>query len=345
MAGKNWTIGIVNYKSATYLEYQMKILYEFNDPDSFKIIIIDNSCPHQTEELSKIQAQYAKYNNMEIVYFDASQEPWMRGGGQHGQGLNEVLKRTDTKYLLVHDPDFFFVQKNYLKLFEQKLNEGNVAVGAPYRHPYETGKIGKSDFPSAFGAAYITSEIQGLNFLPSISQSSFKKGIANWIEPEGADVGWEMRDRLSDKPYCTFSQKYASLLKYYFGNYSFEQEPYEYFLDNKRIAYHLFRGTFVADDRKYSTADIQKKTPEEWNRVRKKCGQYFYDVAKNGIPLRVYLKIYFSHYIISLMIIDLILDKLIYIPIHKLFNILNKIFFRVTHPVSFIKKKIKKLRA
>ncbi len=347
MENRKWTIGIVNYKSSVYLEYQMKILYEFNDPNSFKIIIIDNSFPHQIEELSRIAETYRKYGNMEIIYFDASQDPWMRGSGQHGQGLNEVLKRADTDYLLVHDPDFFFVHKNYLKILERKLNDGNLVIGAPYRHwrgHIETGKIGNPDFPSAFGAAYKISAIEGLDFMPAVSKELFKSGVACWIEPEGADVGWQMRDKLSNKPYVSFQQQWASMMKYYFGDYSFQQEPYEYFLDGKRIAYHLFRGTFVADDRSFSASKIDKSTPEEWNRVREKCAQYFYNVAKNGISPMVYIKIYWVYYIQNIMIIDEILDKIIYIPTCKIFKFLNRLFFKLTHPVAFIKRKIKKLK-
>ena len=343
---KKWTIGIVNFKSSVYLEYQMKILYEFNDPESFKIIIIDNSAPHETDELSKIAKEYEQYHNMEVIYFDPSSEPWMRGSGQHGQGLNEVLKRADTEYLLVHDPDFFFVQKNFLAALEEKLNEGNFSIGAPYRHlnGTDTGEIGKPDFPSAFGAAYKMSEIADLSFLPSVSLELFKAGHICWIEPLGADVGWEMRKKLSSAKYISFDQQLAKLLKYNFGDYSFQQDPYEYFLDGKRIAYHLFRGTFVDDGRKFSTLKIDQTTPEQWNKTREKFAKYFYEIAKNDGKVSgiLYLRMSFVYYVLNLMAIDEVLDKIIYLPIQIIGKIINKILFRITHPVTFLKKKIRK---
>ncbi|MCE3255431.1 MAG: hypothetical protein K0R25_925 [Rickettsiaceae bacterium] len=344
---KKWTIGIVNYKSSVYLECQMKILYEFNDPNSFKIIIIDNSAPHEIEALSKIAKQYERYSNMEIIYFNPSSEPWMRGSGQHGEGLNEVLKKTDTEYLLVHDPDFFFVQKDFLNILAKKLDEGNFSIGAPYRnmHGIETGNIGKPDFPSAFGAAYKVSEIKNLSFLPGIKEDLFKQGDICWISPAGADVGWEMRDKLSDKKYISFSQKRAEMLKYYFGDYSFNQEPYEYFLDGKRIAYHLFKGSFVADGKKFSTLKLDHQTPENWNKARKEIAKYFYEVAQNGISLPLYLKMCHKYYIANFMLIDEILDKLLYKPFCLIFKVLSKalhkLFFRLTHPVAFVKRKIR----
>jgi hypothetical protein len=277
-----WTIGIVNYKSSVYLKYQLKILYEFNDITDFKLIIIDNSAPFEKDELETLITPYQKYNNCEIVYFNASQEPLMRGSGQHGEGLTEVLKRTDTEFLLVHDPDFFFVEKNYLKILESELRKGSLSVGAPYRNTSETGKIGNPDFPSAFGAAYVTSEIKDLDFNPSLSREKFDGMSSCWIEPEGADVGWKIRDLLSKSKYKSFSQKPKRILRC-LGKYTHKMLPYAYYLNGKLIAYHLFRGTFVDSEMSFMNSDITKSAPQEWNLVRKRFACFFYNEIKGGV--------------------------------------------------------------
>ena len=40
---RNWSIIQVNYKSHTFIAWQLKILYEFNNPNEFELIIVDNS--------------------------------------------------------------------------------------------------------------------------------------------------------------------------------------------------------------------------------------------------------------------------------------------------------------
>jgi hypothetical protein len=274
---KKWTIGIVSYKSSVYLEYQLKILYGLNDPKSFKLIIIDNSTPFEKEEISKVLESYKYYNNCEVIYFDASKEPFMRGSGQHGQGLNEILKRTDTKFLLVHDPDFFFVQDKYLDVLEQEIESGHLVVGAPYRFASEIGSIGNFDFPAAFGAAYLTSAIKGLDFSPSLSIKKFEEisKTPAWLDPNGADVGWKIRSALSILKYKSFSQKSRRRLKY-IGKYSGSNLPYSYYLNNKLIAYHLFRGTFVDSELSYTKSKIDLQAPDFWNSSRKKYAKFFY---------------------------------------------------------------------
>ena len=38
-----WTIGMVNYYSSVYIEWQIKILYDFNKEKDFTLVIVDNS--------------------------------------------------------------------------------------------------------------------------------------------------------------------------------------------------------------------------------------------------------------------------------------------------------------
>lgn len=327
MTNPKWTIGMVNYKSSIYIEYQLRNLYEFNDPNDFKLIIVDNSNPHETKELEAAIAPYQKYNNCEILYFNPSLEPWMRGSGQHGEGLNEVLKRTETKFLLVHDPDFFFVQSNYLKAMEQEFENGNLVVGAPYRGRFETGEIGKYDFPSAFGAAYVVDKIGNSNFSPSINKDKLVAGSASCIDPAGADVGWQMRDKLSNQHYKSFTQKRQRVLRA-LGKYSCSISPYAYYLKGKLIAYHLFRGTFIDAEDKFMISKIDQITPAEWNSIRKKYAKYFYREIlgdKNSI-IRIKNRLFIVYlYVFCGVLLKKIIDMLIYRPTKQVLKLYNKV--------------------
>lgn len=329
MQNPKWTIGMVNYKSSVYVEYQLKNLYEFNNPEDFKLIIVDNSNPHEKQELEALIVPYQKYNNCEIIYFNPSLDPWMRGSGQHGEGLNEVLKRTNTKFLLVHDPDFFFVAQNYLNIFEQEFNKGNIVVGAPYRGRFETGQIGKYDFPSAFGAAYLVDEIKNnnLDFSPSLNKDKFAVGVASCIDPQGADVGWKMRDKFSNLPYKSFKQKRERVLRS-LGRYSANISPYSYQINDKLIAYHLFRGTFVDTEDRFMSSKVDQITPEQWNKVRKKYAEYFYRemLGDKKMVLRIV-----NRFIIRFLYVfqGLLLKKIIDILFFRSTRWLSKTFYQI----------------
>ena len=67
---RNWIIGFVNHKTSTWLKWQLKCIYESNNPNLFKIIIVDNSCDSDEKiVLNQLLESYnKKYNNITIDY-------------------------------------------------------------------------------------------------------------------------------------------------------------------------------------------------------------------------------------------------------------------------------------
>jgi hypothetical protein len=109
---KKWTVGIVNYKSFSYMEYQLKILYEFNSPQDFDLIIVDNSEPSEKDLLDKVGKEYRQHQNLTIISNNSNSDNFkLRTSSQHAEGLNIILEKSNSKYLLVHDPDFFGLKK------------------------------------------------------------------------------------------------------------------------------------------------------------------------------------------------------------------------------------------
>ncbi len=286
----DWTIGMVNYSSSVYINWQLKILYEANDPSSFNLIIVDNSNPHQKEELDRlIEPYYKKYKNIEIIYHNPSETT---ASGQHGEGLSLVLKKCNTKYLLVQDPDFFWVKKDYLNIFKNYLeqNEDNVAIGAPY--PNKVG-IGDPWFPSAYGCAYKKSALGEADFYANVSEEKRIESFTKYPISEGFefsyDVGWKIREKLSDKNFFSFSQRSAYELMYLIGVHSFEVISKEYFHNKKTIGFHLFRGTFtghVTEDHKDPKSEIDSL----WLKTRDDYGSYFYKYMTNNLSSKLYRK-------------------------------------------------------
>lgn len=264
---KKWTVGIVNYKSFSYMEYQLKILYEFNNPQDFDLIIVDNSEPTEKEFLDNLAKQYTTYQNLSIIYNNSNSANFKsRTSSQHAEGLNIILDKSDSKYLLVHDPDFFWVKKDYLKLMEQEIENGALVIGAPYSVPIKTGN---PNFPSAFGCAYNLIKVKedGLNFDAGLTD---EEKINEHKYP-----GWQMRAKYSDQKFVSFSQK-VSILPFLFGDHSYNSVPRYYLFNGDIVGYHLFRGSFVADSKKHVENAHLIDVPTLYKDSRYLYSKYFY---------------------------------------------------------------------
>jgi hypothetical protein len=281
-----WTIGIVNYKSAVYIDWQLRILYEANPPESFALVIVDNSRPHEREALERLAAPYRdRHRNLELVFHEPKPGP---ASTQHGEALELVRARADTPYLLVQDPDFFWIRRGYLALLAGLLERGNLAVGAPY--PQKVG-LGDPWFPAAFGCAYRTAALAGLDFTARVSPETIAESFARWPQAEdygfSFDVGWRIRETLSEKPHVAFEQRIPHELRIRFGDHSFVWEPREYLHEGAPLAVHLFRGTFTGLWTA-EFADPERDVPQGWHEARARLGAHFHALAKEDgrSPLR-----------------------------------------------------------
>lgn len=273
LGAKKWTVGIVNFNSSIYLKYIIKSLYEFNNPRRFNLIIVDNSKLHEREELERITAPYNRHNNLKIIYHvPEAKYP----SGQHGEALNIILEKSKTPFLMVQDPDFFWVQKNYLSTLEGYFEQEYLAIGAPYRP--RNIKDGDNNFPAAFGCAYKIGALNGVDFSPSSSLQE--------ISELGRDVGWKIRDSLSNQKFLSFEQS-KSEIHLDLGKFSYDVNPYEYYLEGKKIAYHLFkgsRGNVVPKNplKGYDGTNLDGYSSEDMiniELIREKYGNFFYEEA------------------------------------------------------------------
>jgi hypothetical protein len=275
---KKWTVGIVNFNSSVYLKYIVKSLYDFNDPRQFNLIIVDNSKLHERDELQQIVACYRYYDNIEVIYHvPMAHFP----SGQHGEALNIILEKSNTPFLMVQDPDFFWVQKNHLTTLERYFSQGYLAIGAPYRT--RNIKDGNKNFPAAFGCAYKKEALSGVDFSPSNSLSE--------ISELGRDVGWKIRETLSSGRFLSFEQS-KSDIHLGLGKFSYDVNPYEYYLEGRKVAYHLFkgsRGNVVPKNplKGYDGTSVNGYSSEDMvniELIREKYGIFFYNEAASFNP-------------------------------------------------------------
>jgi hypothetical protein len=270
---KKWTIGIVNYKSSSYMEYQLKILYEFNNPEEFDVIIVDNSEPIEKKFFVNLKKEYKNYDNLTIIYNESTSDEFkLRTSSQHAEGLNIILEKSNSNYLLVHDPDFFWVKKNYLDILETQIKNGSTVVGAPYGVAIKTGA---TNFPSAFGCAYDLLRVKK-------DKLNFDAGTTKQKEEEHRYPGWKMRAKYSNDQFTSFPQGISNL-PFLFGDHSYFSIPRYYTFNNEVIAYHLFRGSFVSDSAQHVKNAHKIKTPKLYKDTRYLYSKYFYSKISGNI--------------------------------------------------------------
>jgi hypothetical protein len=284
---KEWSILIVNYKSHIYLKWQLKILYEFNDPAIFNLIIVDNSVDEsEKKDLNKTLLTYKKkYKNIKTIFHKPI---YKAASGQHGEAIDIAKKDIKTKYTLIHDPDFFWLKKDYLNWLK-KLLSNTVAVGAPYPKPVA---LGQKHFPSAFGCAYNSKDIANISFAAYLDgkiEKSWKTFYASSYYKKGYDfyydVGWRVREKLSkdvDSNFISFSQKsiknkILELLKIK-ESHSFETLTTAYSWNCQVIAAHLFRGSFTGSVKLH--CDPNLKVSKMQHKIRNEIGKLMYKEVK-----------------------------------------------------------------
>ena len=272
---KKWTIAFVNYKTSVYLNWQIKGLYEFNDPESFDLIIVDNSRPHEKEALEQLTKNYnEQYNNIKIIYYTPQEQS---ASGQHGEGMSVALKEANSEYFFAQDPDFFFVKQQYLNFMEEHLKKGAVAIGAPYPrgvgggHPY---------FPCAYGCAHPMHLIKDLDFTALVCEEKREESLRLYPDLDYSyDVGWKIRLALStekdSRNFVVFDQEDFYNLADSIGCHTYELISKKYSLNGEDIAFHLFRGSFT--DAVDGFNDKNKDLSSRLLKIRNKMGRYFYD--------------------------------------------------------------------
>lgn len=270
-----WTIGIVNYKSSVYLKWQLKGYFEFNDPATFEFIIVDNSRPHERERLESLTREYReKYDNIQVVFHEPVEKS---ASGQHGEGLDIILAKTRTQYLLVQDPDFFWVRPGHLTLLQDEMERnGYSCIGAPY--PDKVG-LGDPWYPAAYGCAYPVADLRGLDFSAFATEEKRQESFDRYPPKMGFgysfDVGWKIREALSNRPFSTFSQRVCYELRWMVGRHSFETLSREYYHQGEPVAFHLFRGTFTGKVTE-THEDPQAVVAQKWLQARDAYGSFFY---------------------------------------------------------------------
>jgi hypothetical protein len=120
------TICSVSFRSDELLKLNIEITRNLNNGTDFRWLIVDNNHDFEGNELLD--------QNIQIIEGDpAINQGKLRGSYHHAQALNKALNYVSTRYLLIIDPDFFIVHKNWIAEVLQYVSKNNLSFwGAPW---------------------------------------------------------------------------------------------------------------------------------------------------------------------------------------------------------------------
>lgn len=236
-----WTIGIVNSDSLEFIEHQLKYFHEFCS--DFEFIVYDKDDIKKNTFLDDLGK---KYKNTRII-----QTPVLSHGmHSYGLGLNACVQVARGKYILLMDPDFFWMKKDILSFFEHYFDQGYHAIGTEY--------WGNS-FPMPWGAAYITDEIKDLDLRAKAHPCD---KCHNWVSDRDHGTGFQIRIRLKNKPFFFFRASKNNQIPDLGKLNTIYAQTFVY--DEKNIAHNLNGGCQQKEGQNRDELIAIKKKYAEW---------------------------------------------------------------------------------
>ncbi|VAW80587.1 hypothetical protein MNBD_GAMMA14-1053 [hydrothermal vent metagenome] len=155
------TICTVSFNSGYWLDLNYSLAKRLNPHSGFTWLVAENS---PKDSSLRIDSSDERFNSITGAEF--KQRPYASASYHHGEGLNILINKVHTRYLLVLDPDFFIVRKNWINDIIEYINRHKIAIlGTPW-HPKRTSKI--RYFPSAHCTFFDLEKVNkaDLDFLP-----------------------------------------------------------------------------------------------------------------------------------------------------------------------------------
>lgn len=216
MNNPKWTVACVNFNSFELIKYQAKYFHEnYND---FEFLIYDHEGInelYETQELTK------KYPKMKIIP-SPMKTPGIHG---YGLGLNACLMMAKGKYILMTEPQVFWLKKNILSFMESFIDQGYHAIGSEHWG---------TNFPMPWSSAYIVDEIRDLDMR---SKSYVCEKCQTAMHDRDYDTGFQLRVRLKNKPHYFFRETKSHNMPSFGGLSLLFWQTFSH--DGKQIAHHL----------------------------------------------------------------------------------------------------------
>jgi hypothetical protein len=173
------TICSVSYKSRPYLESNWRITQALNPNIDYEWLLCENSPPEETYCFSVSDLRFqVEMGPMPQDHGKAT------GSYHHAAGLNQLLQKVNTRFLLVLDPDFYIIRPNWIADTLNYMQDKSLSF---FGAPWYPGYVSKYRYFPCVHCMFIDLdriEKSMLDFNPCIEEQKKQKAIPGLILPE-----------------------------------------------------------------------------------------------------------------------------------------------------------------
>ncbi len=225
------TIVITNFKSAEFILLSLQCL-EILTKNAYKVLIRDNNSP--IKDHLKLKKNILNYDNVELYRVEDVAE---LGSFAHGESLDDLVPRINTKYGVILDSDCVFLHPDWDEILISRLNDEYPIIGTQHISWDERFTLG-NDFPLMHAILFKNDIMQQLKikFLP-------KGDIGDQLNFK--DTGHELEEKYKANGYKGKLIAMKNTRTYKEGPFQKLVGVGEYYLDgyNKIFASHFGRGS------------------------------------------------------------------------------------------------------
>jgi hypothetical protein len=175
------TICSVSYGCYKYLDLNWELTNELNSEEKITWLIADNAIGSPEQQMP--------VEDKRFYVFEGAPKGDLSANWHHAQALMMLLEHVNSRFILVIDPDFYVVRKDWVKdMVSHMVHEKLTFLGVPW-HPSAYKKI--RYFPSPHFLLIDTDNLdkEKLNFLPAEEETPK-------IENNGGQVGGRFKELL-----------------------------------------------------------------------------------------------------------------------------------------------------
>ena len=136
MDGPVLTIGCVSYKSAPYVALNQRLTRFLNPGTAVQWIVVTND----TKKPARVAPQLAA-DTVLLGRAPADRSQDFPKGRHHAAGLQQIIERVATRFLLVLDPDFFIVRPNWIADCLAHMETHGLSFFGAAHHPRRATKF------------------------------------------------------------------------------------------------------------------------------------------------------------------------------------------------------------
>ncbi len=161
----------MSFNSRPWIELNYSLIKQLNPDSGFTWLVAENSPDNSSLRMANGDERFTVVAGAEF-----RKKRYASASYHHGAGLNILIEKVRTRYVLVLDPDFFVTRRNWIRdAIEYMTNENVAILGTPW-HPRRASKI--RYFPSAHCTFFDLGKVSkvDLDFLPDYDNAD------NWLK-------------------------------------------------------------------------------------------------------------------------------------------------------------------